>query len=198
MNCSPGATWWLYTGKGLAVAWDNRHNRTVVAWANQTRMDDPQDREIWLTVGHIDYTTLPQPAALGIRTSVPPAVACNAYSAGGYDCLLAHTEQNDSLNKLRIRRFFSISGTHRYEVYLDPQAYEVGVRTASPVALWYSAGGWYLAVRPIHPWGGQELELWASNDGSNWFHLGPVAYSAVGPSAVSYWQGADNALVYAR
>jgi hypothetical protein len=199
MSCSPFFQTPLYTGKQLAFAWDNWRNRTVAAWARQTRNDDAADRRVMIAIGHIEHWLLPEPDHLDVRTTIPPAVACDAFSAGNYDCIVAFTDQADPLNTLRIRRFWSGHCGDRYCLTpqsLDPDTYILsGRRTAAPVALWFNDGNFYLMYRQISPY--QQLALYESSNGVSFSFVQFLNHSGIGSSAASYVQGADY-VVYAR
>jgi hypothetical protein len=201
MECSNSQP--LYTGKQMAFAWDNwsARNRTVSAWARQTRLDDSEDRELLISIGYIHHWRLPEPDSLGVQTSIPPAVACDYFSAGNYDCVVAFTEQSDSLHRLKTRRFYTQEGLNRYRITeqsLDPNIHTVAngvVRTVSPVALWFKEGYFWLLYRGIGP--NNPMDLYRSSNGADWIHVQALSDSGLGLSAASYFQHADF-VVYAR
>lgn len=189
----------VQTGKHVAVAWDNLNNRTVFAWANQNRSNNAQEREIRIAIGNISNTTLPQHDSLGVQTSVAPGVACNAFSAGGYDCIVAYVDPSEVMNRVRTKRFFASSGANKYSLTIDPVAHDVSFApTASRIAAWYSSttSKFYVATRPQRI--NELIEVFESTDGSTWSVTGQLGTTIVGPSAASVWDGPVNALAFAR
>jgi hypothetical protein len=187
----------VYTGKQLAFAWDNYNHRTVVIWARQTRNDTEQDRELLVSLAPISNTTIPQPDSLGVQSTTPPAIACNAFSAGGDDCVVAYVPQGDGLNRVRTRRFWFPQGSTRYNINLDPNIHWVaeGARTAAPPALWFNEGTFYLLLRNERP--GNPLDLWESSNGASWSFVQTLPETAISLSAPSYVQNAGY-VGYAR
>ena len=192
----------IYTGKAIAVGWDDHNNRTVTVWANQTRLNDAAERQLRVSVGTVNHLTLPVFDSLGVQSNIPPAVACDALVGGDYDCIVAFTDQNDLLNEVKIRRFSASAGPQRYLLNLDPNIHQVmlNVRTGSRLAVWSNNGKFWLAVRPIRTVGGNQLlELFSSVDGAAWVTEGAgLAAAATGPTAASVWAGPSNVLMYAR
>ncbi len=188
----------VYSGKPVAVAWDVGNSRAIFAWANQTRLNDSQERRVKVAVGFINNLTLPQPDDLPVQSSIGPAVACTDGTANAYSCIVAYTDQNSTLADLRVRRFTPVAGANRYSLSVDPTTHFVlsNVRTASSVAAWYNQGRFWLLVRPIRT--SQNLEAYSSTDGATWTSAGSYGYSAVGPTAASYWSLVNNTVGYAR
>jgi hypothetical protein len=189
----------VQSGKHVSVAWDNLHNRTVFAWVNQNRANNAQEREIRLAIGNIAHTTLPQHDSLGVQSSVTPGVACESFSAGGFDCIVAYVDQTNTANRVRTRRFYASAGANKYNLVLDPNVYDVSFApTASRVAAWYNGTNskFYIATRPQRV--NELTEIFESTDGATWTFLQTLNASVVGPSAASVWEGPVNALVLAR
>lgn len=196
LTCS--STTPIYSGEPVSVAWDAGNSRAVFAWANQTRLNDSEERRVKVAVGFINNLTLPQPDNLSVQSDIGPAVACTDGTASAYSCILAYTNQASGIKDVRVRRFTPVAGATRYSLNVDPSSYLVAVntRTASNVAAWYNQGRFWLLIRPTRA--NQELEAYSSPDGVTWTFAGKFGYSAVGPASASYWSLANNTLGYAR
>ncbi len=188
----------VLSAKRVAFAWDNFSNQTVTAWVNQDRRFKRHDDEVMIAFGYINHWTLPEPDSLGlgVRSSVGPGVACYFMKAGVFDCIVAYVDKADPLNNVRIVRFLSHMGLHRYVLIRDPWTYEVGddSNTASSIAAWFHEGAdrFYIAIRSSLP--GQDMKIYSSENGDIW-ELEVILDSGVsGPSAVGYWTGTDNGL----
>jgi hypothetical protein len=188
----------LYTGKMLSVAWDDWNNRSVVAWLKQDRQNEAQNRELMLSFsagdGTLGYTT-----DVGAKSSVAPGLACKAFQAGGFDCVLAYVDEADGYYSVRVRRFWYNSGAFPGPSPMwDAQVPYVGTSTASAITTFFHNNAFYVAVRSMRP--DQNIVIRKSTDGgATWADdTGfPTSYSATGPSAVSYWTG-NNMLFMVR
>jgi hypothetical protein len=189
----------MQSGKHVAVAWDNFNSRTVFAWVNQNRANNTQEREIRIAIGNIGHTLLPQADGLAVQSSVSPGVACNAFSAGGYDCIVAYADQSDTFNRVFTRRFWASSGATRFTLNVDPVIHAVSFApTASRIAAWYNSTNarFYIATRAQRVT--EAVEVFESADGATWTALANLGTTIAGPSAASVWDGPTNALVLAR
>jgi hypothetical protein len=197
LTCSGSAP--LQTGKHVAVGWDNFNNRTVFAWVNQNRSNNAQEREVRVSIGNIGPTLLPQHDSLGVQSSVSPGVACNAFSAGGYDCIVAYVDPTDAFNRVRTRRFFASSGATKFNLIIDPTPHDVNFApTSSRIAAWFNSttSKFYVATRPQRV--NELIEVFESSDGASWALNTTLSTSVIGPSAASVWDGPVNALAHAR
>ena len=127
-------------------------------------------------------------------------MACKAFEARGYDCLVAVVPQTDGIMNIQLHRFWSSAGSTNYVMHKDSSITSfINAPTASRIAVWYHDDRWWLAYRTMYS--GNQLVVFTSPDTVNW-SWGPdgVAYSGytdIGPSAASYWRG-NNALLYTR
>ncbi len=195
LTCSSSS--YVFSGREISVAWDNYNNRATTAWINQNRLNDSASREVMIATGFVNNFTLPVPSSLGVQSSIAPAVACNAFSAGGYDCIVAYTDQSASFKNVRIKRFWSSTGTDRYNIHIASgfDTIAVNVPTASRVAAYYHDSKFWVVVRPMRT--NQNLELYSSSDGQTWTSEGSLGYSDIGASAINYWT-ISNMVTYAR
>lgn len=177
---------------------------TVVAWANQTRTDNADDREVKISIGRVDDVTVSQPDGLGVQSFQSPSVACDA-NATPYQCVVAYNTSGG----IAVRRFSISSNASRYFVVSEGVNYYPGIATGSPVALWYhpSAGRFYIAHRSN--WAGQNLYVHYSTNGANWTLLktGPNWFDPVvtpdtnvltGPSVPAYYSSASSKIMYIK
>jgi hypothetical protein len=190
MRCS--GTTPVVSGKKVSVAWDDGVSRSVTTWVNQNRQDDVDDREVMVAVGHVNVLTLPQPTGLGVRSVISPGLACKDGAADGHDCVIAYVDPGDPYHNLKVKRFTPTAGAQRYTLSVSGWS-SVGVATSSALALWYSSGKFWLAVRPAYS--KQETRIYSSTNGRTWTREGTTwGYSVVGPSVASHWTG-SNVLV---
>ncbi|UCH93722.1 MAG: hypothetical protein JSV88_26115, partial [Candidatus Aminicenantes bacterium] len=186
----------LYSGKPIAVTWDNRNKKSIFAWVNQNRESDEHSREVLVSVGYIDNEILPQPRSLGVKSNVGVGLACNKGSAGRYDCILAYVDADRADGAVRIKRFRASKTKNSYFLVIDPNTYKTGMKTGSSIAAWYNkgTGRFYMAIRQADY--GQYLLTYSSKYGANWRMECCLGYSITGPTAVSYEQGERNCLVW--
>ena len=196
LTCSSAS--YVYSGKGIAVAWDDYNQRTVNVWVNQNRLDNSDDRELMVSVGHINHYRLPEPDGFGVRSSVTPGLACkdNA-AAGGYDCVVAYVDTSNSYNQVSVRRFINFQSGNRYYALSGSTSLVSNAYTSERIALWYANGKFWLALRGSSP--GQSIAVYSSPDSLTWTAESyNVGTSPIGPSAVGYYTGSINILVYAN
>jgi hypothetical protein len=179
MTCS--ATESISGERRSAFAYDDYTAETVMAWnplANNTAR---------VTVGHVSYASFPMPWNSGLVSRAKPGLACSAYNAGGYDCVLAAA---DATGRIRTRRFWSSAGSTHYNVNAESGTHLVGgsnVRTADDVVVWRQDGLWLLAYRDI--WG--TIRTFRSTNGATWEFDAVVAQGTVGgPSVAEFQPGA--------
>jgi len=196
MNCLQ--TSYVYTSEGLAVAWDDWNSRVVNVWVEQTRLDDGADHEVMVAVGTITTNVLPEPDTLGVKSAVTPAVACKGGAANGYDCVVAYVDLDAAnYNQVSVRRFWNHGGSLKYNIQKDSLTTTIpSAFTGSRIALWYSFGKFWLAVRSATP--GQPTALFSSTNSVTWTVVNyDIGDTIVGPSAISYRTDNANGLVYA-
>ncbi len=155
MECTHGSR--VRSGKEISTAWEPGFKRTITAWANQNRQNDQASREVLVAVGYTDADdrVVPVPDSMGVRSAIPPEVACGGKeTAGGYDCLLAYVDETDPSGSILILRFTVYQGADRFHINLDSVKHEVQRETGTRVALWYNEGTseYYLALRDSFPW----------------------------------------------
>lgn len=214
------------TGKRQAIAYDPATQETIVAWANQTRADGVESREIWMSIGldrQSNFYIMP-PDRLGVRTAIAPAVACREYIEGRpYNCRVAYVDQDDKYGHLVVQKFRVVADTvaKRYVIetsggpeYLFKDALypQTGLRTSKNVALWALGTDFFLAaVPPLLTQQGNgpvgRLHLFTHNGESahghgSWkratFPDGAPERVVTGPSAVGLPGGGGASLVYSH
>lgn len=202
MYCPYAATERVYSGKPVSVAWNSAIGRSVFTWVHQDRSNytygiNYKHNMVKVAFGYVDNYTITQPDELGVFSSVAPGVTCATGRAGGYDCIMAYVPDTDTWNHVYIKRFSANAAGNRYAVQTEPGIRRMyfGARTASRIATWYHYGKFWIAIRSLRS--GQPLDVYSSVDGSSWAYEGEQGYSAIGPTAVSYW-GGNNVLMYAR
>ncbi|MFQ5881841.1 MAG: hypothetical protein ACE5I9_05145 [Candidatus Methylomirabilales bacterium] len=177
----------IHTGRPVALAWDDYNDKTAFVWVNQTRSDGPDDREVRVSVGHTGNMQINTSDTLGVRSSVTPGIACQAFQAGSYDCILAYVPHEDTHGEVFIHRFWAHLNGRQTVLHIDPTGprWLMGnTRTASRIAAWRHDGLFWVAIRPMRS-GGQEIEVFSSPDGASWTWHGRFGPTAIGPSAVS-------------
>jgi hypothetical protein len=193
MTCS--GTTAMSSGKRVSVAWDDQHSRSVIAWVNQNRQDDSDDRDIKVSVGYIAHTTLPSPTSLGVKSQVSPGLACKEDAAGGYDCVIAYVDLTDEMHSVQVKRFSVTMGLFKYNLSVDATTRTVAESTSSPIAAWYNDGKFWLAFRIST--GFQNTRIYESSDGATWTQNGSSwGYSNVGPSVASHYTSGNILLTY--
>ena len=157
--------------------------------------------EIYISVGHVNDSTLAIPYQTNIRTSVPPSVSCQENFSGSYDCIMTYVTISDMTNTIKSRRFSVTSGTNNYNITLDTEyTVSTSAKTASPMALWYisTTDTFYLAFRSSET--NQNIKVYESNtSGTSWnLVTSNLDYSITGPSAIGVFRGSNNQLVYTK
>jgi len=207
-GCDLMTTGSVWTGKAVSTAWDNWNDRTVIAWVNQDRLSAPTSRSLQVSVGTVvdGDDVLAEPEDLGVQVTTTPGLACNAFSAGNFDCIIAYVRHDDPYSYVKVRRFWARAvfwdDPFRYVLQHDediggvPYEYPVtsAARTTSAIAAWYKDGLFYLAIRKAAT--NQRLSMYESADGANWSYVNSYGYTDVGPTSIGYYQGDTNAVVY--
>ncbi|MEZ4458528.1 MAG: hypothetical protein R3E66_02140 [bacterium] len=180
-----GTTDFIRTGKRLAVGWDDRHNRTLVAWANQNRLTNADSRRVRIAVGVVDNTTLGPPFDAPVRSSVGPGVACKSGEAGGYDCILAYVDDGDTVSDVAIRRFSNYATTTGYAATWDPTPRSLSISSFNALTAWFHNAYFYVGLVTASG----QIRVYRSLDGATWslFTYFSGQSSVVGPSSVSYF-----------
>lgn len=199
MTCS--ATDLVYSGKRLVAAWDDFVDQAHFVWVNQNRNSDQWSRRILISTGMVNGNTLPQPNSLqgGVLTNSTPAIACDTYSANGYDCMIAYTMQNEftPIGEVWVSRFWASADTNNYKLNWDSLSTMVSpsFRTAAALTAWYKDGYFYVAARRAAV--GNQVQMYRSADTVNWSYIpdNAIGMSVVGPSAVNSKTG-TNVLTY--
>lgn len=162
----------IYSGQRPAVAWDPIYERTILAWTHQSRDDSSLDRQVRVSIGIKGHYTVPQSDRWNIKSMIPPAVACRPTKLDGFSCLLGYVDQSDPELNVVFKRFYITQGSHRYHTARETGSHPIGVniRTASPIALWYSSNNYWVAIRPTRA--NQLLEIYRSSNGIQWVSVG--------------------------
>lgn len=168
-----------------SMSYDHAYSeRSVFAWVNQTREDQSDDREIWISVGNrgISGTTLNEPFKTGIRSSINVSVACGPkYAADGYECIMVYSPIESASFPLRVRRFYVQSfGTDIYSLVFDNTTTNVGWLTGSNATAWYNDDAWWIAHTS-----GTGIQVRTSTDSSSWSHSSTLQAPVSAPQAIT-------------
>jgi|GEM_PF-6542498 hypothetical protein len=68
-----------------------------------------------------------------------------------------------------------------------------GFATATGLTMWAHDGSFWIAIKSLGA--GQNVRVYRSNTGKNWGLVKNLGYSAVAPSAVSYWNTGNNVVL---
>jgi hypothetical protein len=179
--------------------------RSVFAWLNQDHTAtgaNAKANEIFIAVGYAAHDTLSIPTETGIRSAVPPGLACNENFSGSYDCVLVYVPIDDLTLPIRTTRFSIAQSANNYTITLDgsgPYSPTGSVRTAESIAVWYlsSTSEFYAAWRSANS--GQHIVVQSTSNGMSWSVVdSSLDTAATGPSAASTWRGSSNLLVYPK
>lgn len=187
----------------LSVAYHQTINRSVVAWLNQerTNVSSSPSNEIWISVGHVANNRLSLPEKTGIRSAVPPGIACNADFSGSYDCVLLYVPIDDLTLRISAKHVQVVPESYGYRAYVNPMEYKFpsGSRTSGPIAVWWNAGQskFYAAWRRTAS--NQPIGVRSSAMGATWdFETSNLDSTYIAPSVANMFQGTNNLLVYAK
>ncbi len=190
--CSANTPVW--SGHRVGVTWDNFGNKSRTVIAHQDRTNTLANREIRVYEGILPSLSdsnnkiLKHEYRTFDRTAIAPEIVCEAYEAGGYDCVLIYVDDTDPTPQVTVERFWGNNGSYNW----DPNSYSIPVETWAPVAAWFVNSYFYVAVR--EPDG--NLKVFYSDDGANWQLKGSYGSTNLGPSAVSYYNDTTNYIVY--
>lgn len=107
----------LNSARRFETAWDNCKDVRHMVWIEQNRNDDTESRAIHIATEFVDFNTLPEPTVWQ-RSNVSPGIACNAYSANNYDCILVYTSQQESSPEGQVVTSRFYTGTTQGQIFL--------------------------------------------------------------------------------
>jgi hypothetical protein len=131
----------------LAHAWDDYNDSSVTVWAHQNRLNSSQEREIRIAHDVVGVNTVGLPHLSGRRTTVAPAIACKAYQADGYDCIVAYVPFETAGGTIVLGMFYR---NFQGQYYWRASNLVLPYSTYTGVALWYSSGYWWLAYNDFY------------------------------------------------
>ncbi len=171
--------------------------QTVIAFAQQWRAaeNDPSKRALRIAVGMANDSTLYYPgSSSGEKTSVGPAVACKPTTN---ECLVAFVREQQPTFRVAVKAF-TVNPSTLQASYGATTQLPSTVRSAARLALFYTNGQWFLALRSAYQQG-QYLEIYSSTNGTTWTNVSPtpLLYTAVGPAVLGWRSGTTNALTIA-
>lgn len=169
---------------------------TVIGWVNQWRLQEgDEEHEINLVLGMIDDHTFAVPFRTGYYSNASPGIACKAGEAGAYDCVLVWADANDSLNRIRVDRFYAAEGTLGYEFHFEESPSTLLDSTATKIAAWWLHDRFWMAYRETAV--GNPIQVNYSYDGSTWYyHSHPASTSITGPAVASTRSNSENRLMW--
>jgi hypothetical protein len=95
------------SGNMVSMAWDDRRERTVFAWADQERGSETNNRKLMLSVGYRSTTVLHKPSWTGYYSGVSPAVVCDEDTQRTYNCIVAFVSSKSTRNEIKVLRFYT-------------------------------------------------------------------------------------------
>ena len=182
-----------------SYAWNDWLNQSHFLWLETDKSNPSNHKKIQIASGQISDSVFPEPVNLNnARSAVTPGLACKSFDAGGYDCIIAYVDPDDSLATISVERFYIDQPGTYHAMNREGTIYTVDyytARTHSPIAAWWHDGDFYIAFRSAET--GQPVRVWKSDEGDSWTQLGSVSIdSFVGPSALPQQQGNSNYLSF--